>query len=389
MSSSISTLDVIDTAAIVIESIWPPLPGSAECPQKQKGLPLRTFIQETLKRSRSSYSTLQTALFYLYKIRNKVPCAYLKRRQDQLCQTHQILSATQPSAGLMTPPASPHHLQHIADFPSNVQGPDYFSLRASSDCKPVLPSPLSSTCSMASASPASGYSPCSSASPSSTTSSPTSSSSPCSVSSSCSSSSSSSSSSSATSSSSSSSSSSSQSNRIIYCGRRTFLASLMVASKYLQDRNYSNKAWAKISGLSIKEINANELIFLKLIDYSLFVSHDTFMRWTALLVAHGQEATRKFMQTADAAHASTFAMRSLSSPPMVLNGNHIRYGPLKTSLVAFGPLPSYDSDSESRDDGKSVSDEPRNTKLARTDTYPVFHQSSSSSNIVDEAGFVF
>ncbi|KAG0066785.1 hypothetical protein BGZ90_001257, partial [Linnemannia elongata] len=72
------------TAAIVIESIWPPLPGSSECPQKQKGLPLRTFIQETLKRSRSSYSTLQTALFYLYKIRNKVPCAYLKRRQDQL-----------------------------------------------------------------------------------------------------------------------------------------------------------------------------------------------------------------------------------------------------------------------------------------------------------------
>ncbi|KAK3832059.1 MAG: cyclin-domain-containing protein, partial [Linnemannia elongata] len=154
---------LIDTAAIVIESIWPPLPGSSECPQKQKGLPLRTFIQETLKRSRSSYSTLQTALFYLYKIRNKVPCAYLKRR---------------------------------------------------------------------------------------------------------------------------SSSSSSQSNRIIYCGRRTFLASLMVASKYLQDRNYSNKAWAKISGLSIKEINANELVFLKLIDYSLFVSHETFMRWTALLVAH-------------------------------------------------------------------------------------------------------
>ncbi|KAG0303134.1 hypothetical protein BGZ98_006972, partial [Dissophora globulifera] len=284
---------LVDTAAIVIESIWPPLPGALECPQKQKGLPLRTFIQETLKRSRSSYSTLQTALFYLYKIRNKVPCAYLKRRQDQLYHTHQILSATQPSSGLMTPPASPHHLQHLQDF-SNLQGPDYFSLRGVTDIKPVLPSPLSSTCSLASTSPASGYSPCSSASPSSTTSSPASSSSPCSVSSSTSSISSSSSASSA---SSSSSSSSSQSNRIIYCGRRTFLASLMVASKYLQDRNYSNKAWAKISGLSVKEINANELIFLKLIDYSLFVSHDTFMRWTALLVAHGQEATRKFMQT--------------------------------------------------------------------------------------------
>ncbi|KAF8981225.1 hypothetical protein BGZ46_003092 [Entomortierella lignicola] len=361
---SIPTPDIIDTAAIVIESIWPPLPGS-ECPQKQKGLPLRTFIQETLKRSRSSYSTLQTALFYLYKIRNKVPCAYLKRRQDQLYSTHHILSTSQPAQGLMTPPASPYHSQNIADF-SNMQGPDYFSLRSLSDSKPVLPSPLSSTCSMASASPAHGYSPASSTSPSSTTSSPTSSSgSPCSVSSNCSSSSSTSS----------SSSSSGLSNRIIYCGRRTFLAALMVASKYLQDRNYSNKAWAKISGLSIKEINANELIFLKLIDYSLFVSHDTFMRWTALLVAQGQEATRKFLQTADAAHASAFVARTLSVPPMVLNGSHIRYGPSKTSLVGSASVPSEKDESPDTCGLQNVSDASRNAKMARTDTY----QSSSIS----------
>ncbi|CAJ0889916.1 13790_t:CDS:2 [Entrophospora sp. SA101] len=30
------------------------------------------------------------------------------------------------------------------------------------------------------------------------------------------------------------------------CGRRMFLASLIVASKYLQDNNYSNNAWSKI-----------------------------------------------------------------------------------------------------------------------------------------------
>ncbi|KAF9360273.1 hypothetical protein BGX26_009956 [Mortierella sp. AD094] len=368
MSSSISTPDIIDTAAIVIESIWPPLPGSSECPQKQKGLPLRTFIQETLKRSRSSYSTLQTALFYLYKIRNKVPCAYLKRRQDQLYSTHQILSASQSTTGLMTPPASPYHAQNIADF-SHMQGSDYFSLRSLSDSKPVLPSPLSSTCSMASASPASGYSPTSSTSstsPSSTTSSPTSSSgSPCSVSSN-------SSSTTSTSSSSSSSSSSGQSNRIIYCGRRTFLAALMVASKYLQDRNYSNKAWAKISGLSIKEINANELIFLKLIDYSLFVSHDTFMRWTALL-------------TADAAHASAFAARSLSVPPMVLNGSHIRYGPSKTALVGCAPIPSEKDESADTCGLQSVSETSRNVKLAKMDTY----QSSGSHGVVSGESFAF
>src|SRR5690554_3410578 len=133
LSSMVSfTRDPIDTAAIVIESIWPPLPGSSECPQKQKGLPLRTFIQETLKRSRSSYSTLQTALFYLHKIRNKVPSTYLKRRQDQLYQNYHILSATQPAAGLMTPPASPRHHQNAPDL-SNLHGPDYFSLRATPD----------------------------------------------------------------------------------------------------------------------------------------------------------------------------------------------------------------------------------------------------------------
>ncbi|KAF9352531.1 hypothetical protein BGX34_012109 [Mortierella sp. NVP85] len=313
-----SPLDIIDTAAIVIESIWPPLPGSAECSQKQKGLPLRTFIQETLKRSRSSYSTLQTALFYLYKIRNKVPCAYLKRRQDQLYLTHQALSASQPAAGLMTPPASPHHHQSIADF-SSIPVSDYFSLRAPSDSKPAIPSPLSSN----GASPASG----------------------------------------------------------------TFLASLMVASKYLQDRNYSNKAWAKISGLSIKEINSNELIFLKLIDYSLFVSHETFMRWTALLVAHGQEATRKFIQTADAVQASAFAARAMAVPPVVLDPSHIRYGPLKPIPTSSWPHLHQEKQQEEPNiacgiqNSKLTSDMSRSTKIARTTAYlPIQSHSSNSSN---------
>ncbi|KAF9902510.1 hypothetical protein EC991_004842 [Linnemannia zychae] len=370
------TLQLIDTAAIVIESIWPPLPGSSECPQKQKGLPLRTFIQETLKRSRSSYSTLQTALFYLYKIRNKVPCAYLKRRQDQLFAQQPTMPSPHSVAGLATPPASPYHQQNLAEFP-NVQGSDYFSVRKM-DSKPSLPSPLSSNCSMASASPASvsGYSPCSSASPSSTTSSPDSSSaSPCPTSSSAACSSATSAT--AGSSSSSSSQASSQSNRIIYCGRRTFLAALMVASKYLQDRNYSNKAWAKISGLSIKEINANELIFLKLIDYSLFVSHETFMRWTALLVAHGPDATRKFMQTADAVHANAFAARVMSAPPMVLNSGLIRYAAAaaasKSEVVASAPSPAPSVSEDDMAADSCVNFETtslRSSKMARMNTYP-------------------
>ncbi|KAJ3280022.1 hypothetical protein HK104_000986 [Borealophlyctis nickersoniae] len=68
------------------------------------------------------------------------------------------------------------------------------------------------------------------------------------------------------------------------CGRRMFLSSLIVAAKYIQDRNYSNKAWAKISGLPLSEINANELEFLKAIDYHLFVSQKTFVGWSGMLL---------------------------------------------------------------------------------------------------------
>jgi len=35
----------------------------------------------------------------------------------------------------------------------------------------------------------------------------------------------------------------------LLCPRRTFLAALILASKFIQDKCYSNRAWAKLSGL--------------------------------------------------------------------------------------------------------------------------------------------
>ncbi|CAG8752521.1 3266_t:CDS:1, partial [Racocetra fulgida] len=67
------------------------------------------------------------------------------------------------------------------------------------------------------------------------------------------------------------------------CGRRMFLASLIIASKYLQDRNYANSAWSKISGLPVKDINAIERRFLILINYNLFIKDSTFKTWTNFL----------------------------------------------------------------------------------------------------------
>ncbi|KAI9509159.1 hypothetical protein F5148DRAFT_1189583 [Russula earlei] len=40
----------------------------------------------------------------------------------------------------------------------------------------------------------------------------------------------------------------------LLCPRRTFLASLILASKFMQDRCYSNRAWAKLAGLPAREI---------------------------------------------------------------------------------------------------------------------------------------
>jgi hypothetical protein len=70
------------------------------------------------------------------------------------------------------------------------------------------------------------------------------------------------------------------------CCRRMFLASLIIASKYIQDKNYSNAAWSKICGLQVKEINIIERRFLQLIDYNLYVPQGLFDSWTNLLNSH-------------------------------------------------------------------------------------------------------
>ncbi|KXG54414.1 uncharacterized protein PGRI_075580 [Penicillium griseofulvum] len=155
--------NLVDTASQIVEIIWPlsAAASRSDAATGSKGvLPLRTFIQETLRRSRTSYSTLQVALYYLIKIKPHVP-------------TH--------------------------DFTKE---------------QPRDQSPL----------------------------------------------------------------------RAMQCGRRMFLAALILASKYLQDRNYSARAWSKISGLNTLEINQNELMFLKAVGWRLHIDEATFQRWTDLVL---------------------------------------------------------------------------------------------------------
>lgn len=150
-------------AAQLVEAIWPlaaVTPRSDTCFFGRGVLPLRTFITETLRRSRTSYSTLQVALFYLVLIKDIVP-------KHSFC-------TEQPRAG------------------------DEF--------------------------------------------------------------------------------------RSMQCGRRMFLTALILASKYLQDRNYSTRAWSKISGLRAQEIHVNEMNYCKVIGWNLHLPQEKFQRWSRIVL---------------------------------------------------------------------------------------------------------
>lgn len=152
-----------DSSTQIVEAIWPT--SSVVCREETTSsgvLPLRTFIQETLRRSRTSYSTLQVALYYLVLIKDQLPA---------------------------------HD----------------FTMEQTDDC---------------------------------------------------------------------------HASRALQCGRRMFLAALILASKYLQDRNYSARAWSKISGLNTQEINQNEVAFLLAVDWKLHITEQVYNRWTDHVMKH-------------------------------------------------------------------------------------------------------
>ncbi|KAL9596435.1 MAG: hypothetical protein Q9219_005785 [cf. Caloplaca sp. 3 TL-2023] len=83
----------------------------------------------------------------------------------------------------------------------------------------------------------------------------------------------------------------SQACRAMQCGRRMFLASLILASKYLQDRNFSARAWSKISGLKACEINTNEIAFLTAVNWKLHIPEPVFQRWTDVVLKYSPSAS--------------------------------------------------------------------------------------------------
>lgn len=65
---------------------------------------------------------------------------------------------------------------------------------------------------------------------------------------------------------------------------RLLLASLCVASKFLDDKGEDNAEFAKVGGIANKELNDLELLFLKGLDWRLHVSKEVYERYRDLVL---------------------------------------------------------------------------------------------------------
>lgn len=125
---------------------------------------------------------------------------------------------------------------------------------------------------------------------------------------------------------------------LIRCPRRMFLASIMVASKFVQDRTYSNRAWAKISGLPPKDLGKLERAFLKAIDYRLMTSDAEWEKWTAELA---QSKSNTTAASVEAGSSNGIAGRRSSLSRSQSDNVTGAAVPLDTELRAVSPrLPS-------------------------------------------------
>ncbi|KAJ1569195.1 hypothetical protein HK096_003919 [Nowakowskiella sp. JEL0078] len=235
---------LVEISASVINSIWPNNSYSSKC----KLLPIQSFIEEILRRSRTSFSTLQLALLYLLRLKQGLPAHILQlSKMDNLNNIDNQTKSEFPLLDSVVFPLSPLE-------PQRMEG------EILADINPLQSSNLK--CGKQSS----------------------------------------------------------------LCGRRMFLSALVIAGKYLQDQAYSNRAWAKISGLAVEEVNQNEVEFLKIIDYRLHVNNDTFISWSQMLISW-----TNFNKLKKEMHFSQTKPRNHSSPHFESTGSAVSVNDIRSA----------------------------------------------------------
>ena len=64
-----------------------------------------------------------------------------------------------------------------------------------------------------------------------------------------------------------------------YNVHRILFSSLLIAIKYNEDKKYDNSFYAKVAGISLKELNVLESKFLKIIDFDLFIPKEVYEKY--------------------------------------------------------------------------------------------------------------
>ncbi|KZT70546.1 hypothetical protein DAEQUDRAFT_781236 [Daedalea quercina L-15889] len=105
----------------------------------------------------------------------------------------------------------------------------------------------------------------------------------------------------------------------LLCPHRTFLACLILASKFMQDRSYSNHAWAKLAGLPPREIGRCERAVGNALEWQLWVGKD--------LNVETSNAKRSLLRSRSDGHvldtATTHAPKNIpypNTPPVTPHG---------------------------------------------------------------------
>ncbi|ORZ24408.1 cyclin-domain-containing protein [Absidia repens] len=136
----------------------------------------------------------------------------------------------------------------------------------------------------------------------------------------------------------------------ISCGRRMFLAALICAHKFLQDKTYKNSAWSKVSGLDVSEINHAEKVMLQLLDYHLFVKKETYDQWVTMLQTHlhvplpmAHSSTLPTLNTSSSLPSPASSPLSSSASPSSSSSNNIVHSVISSTC----PLNKMSSSSTS------------------------------------------
>jgi len=120
----------------------------------------------------------------------------------------------------------------------------------------------------------------------------------------------------------------------VVCKCRLFLTSLILASKFGQDKNYSNKAWSKISRFSVENINYNERFFLNLVDYKLYIKLEEYQAFASQITSHivsieNQKKKMKCQELMNLTKMSVFDISNAQERKKYLEKKTLMYKKLK------------------------------------------------------------